>query len=191
MTWNVILATVALTVAGASTLSLAQDGGQPNADGDRGNRGNRDNQPGGGGQGGQRGNWDPAEMQKRMNERIKEELKAPDDEWAVIEPKLTKVMTAQREVRAGGFGGFGGNRRGGPDQANNTTETSPLATASRELRTVLAKENASAEEIDQKLTAYRDARTKAQTALDAARKELKEVLTARQEATLVLTGMLD
>ena len=65
-------------------------------------------------QGGGRGNFDPAQMRERMMTRIKEQLGATDDEWKAIEPKVDKVMTAQRESRGGfGFGGFGGGR-GGP-----------------------------------------------------------------------------
>jgi len=41
------------------------------------------------------------------------------------------------------------------------------------------------------LTAYRDARTKAQAELAAAGKRLRELLTVRQEAQLVLLGLLE
>jgi len=188
MNWKAAITTVALAITPAIT--FAQDGGQPGAAG--GDRGARP-QPGGqGGQGGQRGNWDPAEMQKRRMERIKEQLAAPDDEWKVIEPKLDKVVTAQRDSFAG-FGG-GGGRRGGPGGGpggDANADTSPLAVAQRELRTVLETENASAADIETKLNAYRDARTKAQANLEAARKELKEILSAKQEASLVLSGVLE
>src|SRR5579862_1981225 len=62
---------------------------------------------GGGGRGG-RGNW-----QQMMADRLKTQLKATDDEWAVIQPLLQKVQDAQRAAR-GGFGGFGGPGGGGP-----------------------------------------------------------------------------
>ena len=184
MNWKAAIATVALTMAGASTLTLAQDGGNPG--GDRGG----DRQPGG--DRGQRGNFDPAEWQKRMMERFKEQLKAPDDEWAVIQPKLEKVMTAQREARAGGmFGGRGG--RGGPGGpgGDQQQDTSALGVASRELRTALENENTSGEELDKKLAAFREARAKAQANLEAARKDLKEILSPRQEASLVMIGILE
>lgn len=187
MNWKAAIATVALTMAGTSALTLAQDGGNPG--GDRGQRGG-DRQPGQQ-PGGQRGNWDPVEFQKRMMDRMKEALKAPDDEWAVIQPKLEKVMTAQREARGGGmFGGRGG--RGGPGGGGDQPQdNSPLGTAARELRTALENENTSGEEIDKKLAAYRDARAKAQANLETARKDLKEILSARQEASLVMMGILE
>src|SRR5216110_2902919 len=59
-------------------------------------------------QNGGRGNFDPAAFRERRMNQIKEQLGATDEEWKAIEPKVDKVMTAQRES----FGGFGG--RGGP-----------------------------------------------------------------------------
>jgi Spy/CpxP family protein refolding chaperone len=185
-----IVAVVALNIASSAAITYAQDGGQPN-DGNQGRQRDRGgNNQGGNNDRGGRGNWDPAEFQRRMMERIKEELKAPDDEWGVIQPKLEKVFTAQRESRAGGM--FGGGRRGGGgggggDQQDN----SPLGVAARELRTELQKDNPSEATIEQKLAAYRDARAKAQANLESARKDLKDVLTARQEASLVMMGVLE
>ncbi len=182
MNWKAVVATLALAVV--PTVGFAQDGGQPPAGGDRTRGGDRNN-PGGGGR-----NMDPAEMQKRMMERLKEQLAATDDEWKVLEPKITKVQTAQRDLR-GGWGMGRGGRPGGDANREQPAATSPVEAATRELRTAVEKPNASNEEIDQKLTALREARVKAQANLDAARKELKEVLTAKQEANLVLMGTLE
>lgn len=195
MNWKATLATIALTFGVGAGFVMAQDNGGGNTAGGRQREGGNNNDRGGDRGGDRARNWDPAEMQKRMMERFKEQLKAPDDEWAIIEPKLQKVLTAQREARGGGmFGGGFGGRRGGPGgDANNNQpqDTSPMATASRELRTALEKENASADEINAKLKAYREAREKAQANLEAARKDLKEVLSARQEAQLVVVGILE
>jgi hypothetical protein len=51
--------------------------------------------------------------------------------------------------------------------------------------------DAQASEITQKLTALRDARAKAKADLESAQKDLKDVLTPRQEAVLVVNGMLE
>src|SRR3982750_4338965 len=59
-----------------------------------------------------RGNFDPAQMRERFMTSIKEQLKADDDEWKVLSPKIEKLMTAQRDSRAGG-GGFGRRPGGG------------------------------------------------------------------------------
>ena len=55
---------------------------------------------------------------------------------------------------------------------------------------VLDNKDAAPAEIKTALQALRDARAKAETALEAAQKELKEVLTVRQEAVLVQRGLL-
>ena len=144
-----------------------------------------------------RGNFDPAEMRARMEARMKEQLGVSDDEWKVLQPKVEKVMNAQRDARAGGGGGFGGGggRRGGGGGgggggADNQPQ-SAVAKAQADLRTTLENQNASAQEINAKLTALREARAKAKGELEAAQKELKEVLTARQEAVFVSMGMLE
>lgn len=206
MNVRTILAAAVLGMATLAPLTLAQDAGNNNNNGggggggDRGNRGgDRGNNAGGGGGGGergQRGNFDPAQFRQQMMQRFKEQLKVPDDEWKVIEPKLVKVMDAQRDLRGpGGFGGggFGGGRRGGGgggggDQQPPTTE---IGIAQRDLRTAVEAEGTSQDEIDKKLATYRAAREKAEAALEAARKDLKEVLSARQEAALVLAGQLE
>src|SRR5437867_3676371 len=68
---------------------------------------------GGGGFGG--GGFDPAQMRQRMMDALKQQLGATDDEWKAIQPKVEKVMEAQRDARSGGgmgmfFGGRGGGR---------------------------------------------------------------------------------
>jgi hypothetical protein len=59
------------------------------------------------------------------------------------------------------------------------------------LRDTLDNKDASAADIDSKLKALRDAREKSRAELAAAQKDLKEVLTGRQEAVLVVNGMLE
>ena len=131
------------------------------------------------------GQFDPAQFRERMMNNIKERLGASDDEWKVLEPKVEKVMTAQRDARGGGgFGGFG--RRGGDQQP--TTE---VGKASADLRTALENKDTPADDIAKKLAAFREARDKARTQLQASQKELKEILTQRQEAVLVNMGMLE
>lgn len=183
-----LLFAVAVSVASLSTLAVAQN--QPNG----GGQGQGQGQGGQGGQGGGRGNWDPAAMQQRMMDGIKEQMKAPDDEWAVISPKLEAVIKAQRDARVGGFGGRGGpgGGRGGQGGGGGGGQPqSEVAKASQELRTTLEAENASPETVAAKLKAYRDARAAAEESLKTARAELKGVLTERQEAVLVMAGMLE
>ena len=135
--------------------------------------------------------------QERFNTMLKEQLGTTDDEWKVLQPKIEKVSAARRN--SGGFGGFGGGR-GGPGGGGrgrdgggggNDADASPVQKASRELRTALENKDTPAEEIAKRLTTLREAREKARGELTAAQKELKEVLTARQEAVLVTFGMLE
>lgn len=184
------LAALALTLGTYSV--TAQDAGQ----GGRGQRGQR----------GQRGNFDPAQMQQRMEEmrermleRYNEELGASEAEWKVIKPLIADVTEKQRDTRGGGrgFGGFGGRRGGrggpgGPDGGEvDTSQMSPIQKASYELRQILDNENASAADIKAKLAALRSARKKAEDDLKASQEKLRAVLTTRQEAVMVVNGLLD
>jgi hypothetical protein len=139
----------------------------------------------------QRGDFDPAAMQQRLAERIKEQLKPSDEEWTVLQPKLTRVMTAQRAARSGmGMGWRGG--RGGPDAPDaDRPPTTDVERTTRDLRTALDNAASTPADIAAKLTALRESRAKANAELNAAREDLKQVLTARQEAALVMMGMLE
>ncbi|HEV8608222.1 MAG TPA: hypothetical protein VGQ99_22995 [Tepidisphaeraceae bacterium] len=145
-----------------------------------------------------RGNFDPAQFRERQMNRIKEQLGATDDEWKAIEPKVDKVFNAQREARGGfgfGGGGPGGGRGGGGGGGGNggaaPAPTTALGKASLDLRTTLEDKNAAPETIAKKLAAVREAREKGRKDVADAQKELKEILTQRQEAVLVINGMLE
>lgn len=139
------------------------------------------------------------DMQKRMAERMKTAMGASDEEWTVLEPAIQKVQTLQRESRGGGMmgrrGGPGG--RGGPEGANAGADAAPrapesaVAKASQDLRTTLENKDASADTIKTKLAALRSAKAKAHEELTKAQDELRGLLNARQEAQLVIIGMLD
>ena len=144
--------------------------------------------------GGDRGNFDPAEFQKRMMERVREQLEVKsDDEWKVIEPRVTKVMEARRDASmGGGFGGRsgrppgGGGDQGGGGRSPFGGEPSPEAEALR--KAVEAK--APAEEIKAKLAKFREVKKVKEATLAKAQDELKKVLSLRQEATAVMSGLL-
>ncbi len=141
------------------------------------------------------GRWDPERMRQMMMERMQESLGAADEEWQVIGPRLEKVMTLSRRTRGGRAMGalFGGGRRGGPtrpDEGGPEQEQSAVEKAAEQLQSVLEGEAAEAARIKQALSAYRAAREEAHQELAKAQQELKEVLTVKQEAQLVLFGML-
>jgi hypothetical protein len=130
-----------------------------------------------------------------MMERMQESLGATDEEWQVIGPRLEKVMTLSRETRGGrGMGAlFGRGRRGGPPGRDDEPEEEQTAIekAAGDLEAVLDNEAAEAADVKQALSAYRAAREEARQELAKAREGLKEVLTVKQEARLVLFGMLE
>jgi hypothetical protein len=195
MTIGVVACVLALMVGG---LALAQQNGG-------GGGGRQRGQGGGGG-----GNFDPAQMRQRMMDRMKEQLGADDAAWKVLEPRLTKVMEANRAAGGGMrgmmgmMGGMRGQRgQGGPGGADNGGapaqrrgsgpggEQTAVDKAMTDLRTTLENSSASPEDIKAKLTAVRQAREKAKADLATAQADLKKILTVRQEAVLVEMGQLE
>ena len=136
---------------------------------------------------------DPAAMRERMNQMMKERLACTDEEWTVIGPRLEKVMTLNRQVSTGGMGrawGGRGGRGGQPDQEAQADQPEVVQKA-QALNTVLEDANATDAQVSEALKAYRDARDAAEKELDQARSELRELLTVKQEAQLVMMGMLE
>ena len=154
-------------------------------------------QPAQGGPGGGR-TFDPA-FRQRMLDALKERLGATDDEFAAIQPKLEKVLQLQRDANSGGMRGLFGGRGGRGTRGGSTTTTPPAGAAEQsavqkaqaELQATLDNKDSKPDDIKAKLDAYREAKTKAKEDLAAAQKDLESVLTQRQEATLVVTGMLN
>jgi len=171
----------ALTVA-AMFLICAMAAWAPAQQADQGNQSGR------GGRSGRGGNWDPAQMRQQMLDRLKTDLGAKDDEWQVLSPKVEKVMTLSFQSRMRGM--FGRNR--GSDNNNQTSGTdSAIAKAQTELKSALDDKSISADEIAKRLTNLRQARDASKQELAKAQAELKELLNQRQEAVLVMNGMLD
>lgn len=183
MSWRVVAVLAVVTVVGgllAGTAYCQQGGG------------------GGRGGAGGRGRFDPEQMRQQRAERMREALGATDEEWQVLEPLVQKVQTLSAQARVGG-GGMRMRRRGGADAAGGGGRGGPgaeepqseLQQAQSALQETLANTNASAADISAKLKVLREAREKARQELDVAQKELREVITLRQEAQLVLMGLLD
>ena len=167
----------AVALLASSELLMAQQG----APGGRGGRGM-------GGRG-----FDPQQWRQRMNDRMKEALGASDEEWNIIAPRLEEAQTLSREIRRGGIWAMFAGRRGRPvaqPQAEQKEQT-PLQKATTELQEALDDASTPVAQLKNKLTAYRKAREKARQKLAKAQEKLREVLSLRQEATLVLMGTLD
>lgn len=198
---NVFTNVLVVAVLAAST-TLAQNAPPPNAPPGQ-ERGRR---------------FDPEQMRQRMMDYIRGQLGVGDKEWGAIQPALEEVMNLARE--AGPAGMFGGRRgffrpEGGPPrgpqgqaqqgaapQAQGQQPPPPLgeqpqvpqsevAKAAQALRATLDDKNATDEEIKAKMAALRAAREKAKKDLATSREALREMLTPRQEAVLLLMGILE
>jgi hypothetical protein len=143
---------------------------------------------------------DPQQIKERAMEFVRAKLVVTNDaEWAVIEVRLTKVVQVKMQTMQGGNGQIGGMRfggnRGGPNgggvdqivRALLGIEPMPEAEALQK-----AIENrASKSELKAALAKYAEARKKKQAELEKAQADLRQVLTLRQEGTLLLMGILD
>ena len=157
------------------------------------------------------GNFDPAQMRQRMQERMKQQFEVTEDsEWKAISERIEKVMQARRSLGgSAGPGGFGGpgfrggqgsaGGPGGPDTQGGPggppqqggpggfgRESSPELEALRKA----IESKAPASEIKTKLADLRAARKKKEAELERAQNDLREILSARQEAVAVMLGLL-
>jgi hypothetical protein len=141
--------------------------------------------PGGGGGGGMgRGDFTPERMQQMMLDRVKEGLKPTDEEWKVIEPLVGPVVEKRREMQMSSFRGMGRMGRRPEAEAN-------VDPAVKGLEDALASAETPAKDVEAKLKALRDSRKAKEEELKKLRTKLREVLSIRQEARLVLMDILD
>jgi len=148
------------------------------------------------------------QFRQQMSDRMKQALGATDEEWKVLQPRIEKVQTLSRQTRGGGMGFlFSGRRGGGPggdkregdkregdNRDANRPDDRPQSEVEKKvegLQKVLENKDAKPEEIKASLAALREARAKARLDLEAAQKELREIITLRQEGQLVSMGILE
>ena len=204
MKLNRIITLCAITAALALSVGdvFAQDNGGGNGGGGNNGGAQGGGQNGGqrrnrqGGQGGQQGgpgggNFDPAAMQQRMVDGIRDRLDFTNDtEWAAVEPLVTKVVTARMDSMAGGMRGMmGGRNRGGQQGGRGGFggQTNPEAEALQKA----IDDNAPSSQIKDLLAKYKSAQKAKQAKLEAAQADLKKVLTARQEAQAALLSLVN
>lgn len=133
------------------------------------------------------------DMRKKFSEDMRTQMEATPEEWKVLEPKIQKVMELSAQSRFGG--GMRVRWRPMGEQGGEGEKATPVETARAELEKLLKAKDAKPEQVQKALTAYREAKEKAakksREELEKAQKELREVLTQKQEAFLVLRGILD
>jgi len=164
------------------------------------------------------GMFSPERMRQMMSQRLQEQLGASDQEWQVMGPRVLKVADLNRQSSgAGGMArmfmrGFRGQRgdtgqrpgqgdRQRPGQGDRQRserpqrpdggEPSAVEKAAEQLMTTLENQSASADDIKKQLTTLRAEREKAKQELAKAQQELRQICTLRQEAQLVLMGLLN
>jgi chromosome segregation ATPase len=105
------------------------------------------------------------------------QLGVSDSEWAVIKPRLEAIYDLVHPAQQ--------SKRG------DVRSMTPVEQKKSELRQLLANQDALPEQIKGALTALRTAKEKAHQDLAKARQDLRQLMTVRQEAVLVLGDLLD
>ena len=176
---NTFIKSLLLLVVTAVFASVTVDISAQERDRDR-DRGNRDR-----GERGNRGNFDRSQIMERIMERYRENLGISVAEWKVVQPKVQAVMDNRISGTSGMMSFFGG--RGSRGRGDSSTEKTPTS----ELRDLLEKDAPSKEEIKAKLAAYRADRKAREAKLNKAQEDLRQLLTLKQEAQTVLSGLLN
>lgn len=115
-------------------------------------------------------------QRQRAFDDLKGQLRVSDQEWPVVKRRLQAVYDLVHPVTSMG---------------RNETPKTELEQRSRELGELLGDDKADADQIKAKLTALRAAKSKANQELTTARQTLRQIMNLRQEAVLVLNGLLD
>ena len=183
----ITLCAMAATLALGTGSLWAQDSG--GGQGGPGGGGGGGGQGGGGGGGFRRGGFDPAQMQQRIMDNVRDQLNFTNDtDWSAVQPLVQKVLDARRDV---GFGGmarlFRGNRGGDNNRRGPFGQTSPEEDA---LQKAL-DEDAPAAQVKELLAKYEASQKVKQDKLLQAQADFRAVLTTKQEAQATLLGLLN
>ena len=150
--------------------------------------------------GGGRGGWgDPAQMQKminqRMLERYKGQMDVTDEEWTKLEPLIQDVMDKQTAAGQGAGGMmsrmFRGGRGGGQQPQQQPKEGEEKKIDYRAELEKALEENSPDPTIKEKMKDLREDVKKNEKALKDSRDKLRLEVTTKQEAQLILMGILD
>jgi hypothetical protein len=160
------------------------------------------------------------QMQDMITQRLKQLMGTTDDEWTIIGPKVLKVVSLASSQSRGfqmrslmGNSNQQGNPTQGTSSQNNPNQGSSSQGASNqgnfqgrgmgmmgstsdnktleELQTLTANKAATTAQIKEKMNEVRREKEESRQKLAKAQKELRELLSLRQEAVLVSVGLLD
>jgi len=157
-----------------------------------------------GGNGGNFGNFDPAQMQQRRLDNVRQQLDVTNDtDWSAIQPLVQKLLDAQQAARqGGGRGGFGGRQRGGNNGQNgnnNNANTNgggrggfgPQPSPEAQALQQAIYNDAPAAQLKDLLAKYNASQKNKQAALAKAQADLRQVLTVKQESQATLMGLFN
>jgi len=134
--------------------------------------------------------------------QAKDSLEASEEQWKLIRPKLEKVDNLRNQATSTVGAGISSNSQTAivpklqwdrPWKYTPLFEMTEAQRLARQIRILLEKKDTPLEVFRRKVAALRRARSKEaeiQKQLAEARRELREILTTRQEAVLVLLGWL-
>ena len=136
---------------------------------------------------------------ERWMERLRKQLGATDEEWKVLSPRVENLLRARQEARAGirGFrpGAAGRSDRTAADWRNPfgavPGKPSDVEYAAETVRLAVESPEIPDRDAALALKEYRRARGSARGRLAAAERELRELVTLRQEAILMTLGLLE
>ncbi len=119
--------------------------------------------------------------------QLKVFLEVSDSEWTAISAKIDQVRAARHAVSANSGNGNGnGNGNATPDNGGPT-----VGELQNSLASLYFEQGASSDRINRGVEDLRKEKAKARANLETARKELVSILTPKQEALLVIVGVLD
>lgn len=128
--------------------------------------------------------------EERWLELVHEQIKPTEAEWEVLKPRVDRVIRLYREVNSGREPK--GVREPKAEKLDDpATTTTEVHLKSRSLNEALYDNFTSASRLREHIAAYRAARDAAKQNLFRAQEELRQLLTTRQEAVLILMGLLD
>jgi hypothetical protein len=123
--------------------------------------------------------------------RLRDGLNVTEEQWATLQPQVEAVRSMAREQRRGRFmfglrEGYG--ERQSPDRSEG--DLSLWQVAGQELRAALDNPQATEEQIVTRAKALDEARKNAEDELARVQRQLRDALDVRQQAFLMLMGVL-
>jgi hypothetical protein len=132
------------------------------------------------------------QMRQDRDKRIKQSLGVTDEEWKTLQPKIENLLTLILQTKPARVPAPpAGGQKDGQTGPATVQPQSDLDARALELSALLANKESKLEDIKARLSAYRETRDKAKLELTKAQESFRQSLPPRQEAQLVLMGLLE